>query len=247
MESGHYRALLHADYERLLEVSRDTLAHPVPTCPGWATEDLVRHVALVYLHKVECMRRNAAPAQWPPDLSAEPAIGLLQRSYAALAAEFAARDPRSPAFTWYPPDQSVGFWLRRMAQETAIHRIDAELAAGEWSLLVPDELALDGIDEVLTIFLAWASTSWPEEFAGALPTAGSRLVGVEAGSRWLLTLTPAGIVARVGADQAEAEVIGSPDGVLRWLWGRAGDSVVITEGDPALRGMLRELLKVGTR
>jgi hypothetical protein len=31
---------------------------------------------------------------------------------------------RDPAGSWYTPDQTVGFWIRRMAQETVIHRID---------------------------------------------------------------------------------------------------------------------------
>jgi uncharacterized protein (TIGR03083 family) len=247
MESGHYRQSLHADFERLVEVSRDALSRQAPTCPGWTVEDLVRHVAEVYLHKVQCMRQGVAPQPWPPNLSAEPPIELLIQAYAQLSAEFAARDPRSPAYTWHGPDQTVGFWLRRMAQETVIHRIDAELAAGEWSLAIPDELAQDGIDEVLKIFLSWASREWPEDFGDRLAEAEGQLVGVSAGSRWLLTLAPTGVTVVASADEAQAELIGSPDGVLRWLWGRAGDDVVIAEGDPAALKRLRELLKAATQ
>jgi uncharacterized protein (TIGR03083 family) len=247
MESEDHRQSLHADFDRLVEVGRGALTRPVPTCPGWTVDHLVRHVAEVYLHKVECMRQGVAPRPWPPDLSAEPAIELLQRAYGRLTAEFDARSPQSPAHTWHGPDQTVGFWLRRMAQETVIHRIDAELAAGEWSLAIPDELAQDGIDEVLKIFLAWASVEWPEDFGDELSSAAGQLVGVSAGSRWLLTLAPTGVTVTASADQAQAEVIGSPDGVLRWLWGRAGDDVVIKEGDPAALVRLRELLKAATQ
>jgi hypothetical protein len=49
------------------------------------------------------------------------------------------------------------------------------------------------------------------------------------------------------AEQSQAELVGSPDGVLRWLWGRAGDDVVVTEGDPALLTRFRALLKAGTQ
>ena len=43
---------------------------------------------------------------------------------AGLVAEFSARKPEDPAGTWYTPDQTVGFCIGRMAQETVIHRID---------------------------------------------------------------------------------------------------------------------------
>src|SRR5258705_13012736 len=48
----------------------------------------------------------------------EPPLELLDRAYAALSAEFAARRPEDHTFTWYDPDQTVGFWIRDMAQET---------------------------------------------------------------------------------------------------------------------------------
>src|SRR6201999_3325814 len=101
----------------------------------------------VYLHKTECMRQQSFPRPWPPDLSGEDSLHLLDRSYEELTAQFAARDPRSPAATWYEPEQTVGFWIRRMAQETVMHRIDAELAVDGTVSAIPEELAVDGIDE----------------------------------------------------------------------------------------------------
>jgi hypothetical protein len=62
-------------------------------------------------------------------LAAEAPLAALGRAYGALRAEFRTRGPALPALTWYDPDQTVAFWIRRMAQETVIHRIDAELAA----------------------------------------------------------------------------------------------------------------------
>ena len=86
--------------------------------------DLLRHVGEVYLDKVECMRLGRDPESWPPPgLQDEPPLQLLDRSYADLTGEFAARRPQDHAFTWYGPDQSVAFWIRRMAQETVIHRV----------------------------------------------------------------------------------------------------------------------------
>src|SRR5258708_3724435 len=69
----------------------------------------------------------------------EPPLELLDRAYAALSAEFAARRPEDHTFTWYDPDQTVGFWIRDMAQETVIHRVDAELAAGRPIAAIPGD------------------------------------------------------------------------------------------------------------
>ena len=65
----------------------------------------------------------------PAGLNDEEPVALLDRAYAELMEEFTRRNPEDFSRTWYDPDQTVGFWIRRMAQETVIHRIDAELAA----------------------------------------------------------------------------------------------------------------------
>src|SRR5690349_9400878 len=161
MESERLLSCLATDYARLRSVAAHDLNAAVPSCPGWTVTDLVRHVGMVYLHKVECMRQQALPDPWPPDLSGEESIALLDRGYAALRAEFAERAPADPAATWFSDDQTVGFWIRRMAQETVIHRVDAELALGQPVAPIPDDLGLDGIDEILQIFVSWASREWP--------------------------------------------------------------------------------------
>ncbi len=159
MEDSRYLQCLAADYGDLRDAaSAAELTANVPSCPGWTVADLVRHVAQVYLHKVTLMSTGEEPLQWPPpSLAAEAPLAALGRAYGALRAEFRTRAPGLPAPTWYDPDQTVGFWIRRMAQETVIHRIDAELAAGLPVIPVPDDLAADGVDEVLKRMLAVAT------------------------------------------------------------------------------------------
>ena len=178
MEDSRYLQCLAADYGDLRDAaSAAELTANVPSCPGWTVADLVRHVAQVYLHKVTLMRTGEEPEEWPPpSLAAEAPLAALGRAYGALRAEFRTRGPGLAAPTWYDPDQTVGFWIRRMAQETVIHRIDAELAAGLPVTPVPDDLAADGVDEVLKRMLAYGSVTWPEDFAeidgGHLPGPG---------------------------------------------------------------------------
>ncbi|HZM76272.1 MAG TPA: maleylpyruvate isomerase family mycothiol-dependent enzyme [Candidatus Limnocylindrales bacterium] len=246
-----YLTPLRADYQRLASVASASEATPeskVPTCPDWTVNDLVNHVAHVYLHKVECMRHNAAPDPWPaPGLDQGPRLDLLHRAYGELSDEFAARAASSPTHTWYERDRTVGFWMRRMAHETVIHRIDAELAAGVPSQPVPDDLALDGIDELLERFLAWPSTKWSDEFEAVLEPKVAGSVGISAGDRrWLLSWSPSGLItAEPGGGAAEAEISGSPEAALRWLWRRSDGPISVT-GDETKVDQLRRLLGAAT-
>lgn len=251
MEFTRFFECLAADERRLREMAGRDLAAAVPTCPGWTAADLVEHVALVYLHKVESMRQGGiSESSWPPDISGEETLALLDKAYDTLVAEFAARDVHDgPAGTWYDPDQSVGFWIRRMAHETVIHRVDAERAAGAPVAAIPDDLALDGIDEVLVVFLAYSSRKWPDDFTERLPSTAETVL-VTAGDRaWLVRFDPDGVSAETAstATDAPARVAGTPQQVLLWLWRRADDDTVERSGDSAALDRLRRLLEVATQ
>lgn len=251
MERERYLECLAADYARLREVA--ATADPtakVPTCPEWTVADLTTHVATVYWHKAECMRVGKHPEWWPPDTSGEDPVALLDRTYQDLSAEFAARASDSPAYTWYEPDQTVGFWIRRMAQESVIHRVDGELGAGAPVAPIPDDLALDGIDELVVAFLQYGSRAWPEEYGDVLASANGRGVRVESGGRaWLIRPTAHGIEGRPARpdDAVDAVVSGGPAGTLLWLWNRTGDDAVTITGDTGLVTYLKRVLAAGTQ
>src|SRR5258705_8430863 len=99
---------LGSDYARLHEFAAATgPTARVPSCPEWSMADLVQHVGMVYLHKVECMRLGDHPSVWPPqDALSEPPVHLLERAYADLTVEFGKREPADRTFTWYGPDQT---------------------------------------------------------------------------------------------------------------------------------------------
>jgi hypothetical protein len=252
MEWSRYLECLTADVDRFREVSAKDLDAPVPSCPGWSVADLVRHVAVVYLHKVECLRRGRAPEPWPPAeaATADP-LALLDGAWPTLRSELVARPYDSAAYTWYGPDQTTRFWLRRMAQETVIHRIDSELALRTGVQAVPDDLAVDGIDEVLVVFLEYQSRTWCDDFGPDLAEAGGRPVLISAGGAgWLVRATPSGVNVEAGIGSglvaSDAAVRGEPGAMLRWLWAR-GDGGVTVEGDEELVGRLRRLLVTATQ
>jgi uncharacterized protein (TIGR03083 family) len=255
METTRYLDCLAADYTALrVAAVAAGMDAPVPSCPGWTVADLVEHTATVYLHKAAIMRDQAWPRPWPPDLTAEGPAAALDRGYREVTAEFAARGANGPAPTFYQPDQTVGFWIRRMAQESVIHRIDAELAAGGPVNPVPGDLAIDGVDEALRLFLAYGSTDWPEGY-GRLEGGhlagddGTDTITVTTGSvSWTVQPTPKRVtVTDGGANGARAVIEGEPEAVLRWLWGRASDSAVTVAGDPTWADYLRRLMVAVTQ
>lgn len=248
MDSPRFLQCLATDQLRLREVAAHDLTATVPTCPEWDVAALVEHVALVYLHKVECMRTKAR-VEWPPPAEPRAPLDLLDQSYATLLGELAQRSPDEPSYTWYSPEPTVSFWIRRMAQETVIHRVDAELALGEPVAPIPDDLALDGIDEVLERFLGYFSRQYPAEFGADLAEAGGSTVLVTAADRgWLVRMEPSGVVVEPAAPDAAAtgRLTGDPQDVLLWLWRRTSAGAIGYDGDPAALGRLRDLLGTAT-
>jgi len=217
---------------------------PVPTCPDWTAADLLDHVTATYDHKIQSMRHLKDPGEdfriARPGTPAEQYAAAL----ADLEAEFDARGPESLAFTWYGPDQTVGFWIRRMAHETLIHRVDAELAAGSPAGPVDAALALDGIDEMAQVMLTWGSRAYREWVAPVLAGNDGLAVALETDGRaWTIRVADGTVTADDGAAaDAQAVVSGTPGEVLLWLWRRAESDAVKVDGDAGRAAALYELI-----
>lgn len=239
MQPQRYLDLLRSDAARLREVAAPRLDAQVPSCPGWTVADLVEHTGIVYLHKAEALRLGRPPNPWPPPERADqPALQVFDDGLADVLHELTARDPDEPAWSWAAGEQTVAFWFRRMAQETVMHRVDAELASGAVTPADP-ELAADGVDEILRIMLA--HPDWDSDIA-----AGSTFV-VQAGDRQWTVRVEQTVEIADGAGTADATVSGAPHDVLLWLWGRTGDDTVQREGDVAKLVDFRRRLADATR
>ncbi len=254
MERSRFLDCLAADFARLRAVVPIEPAAVVPSCPGWTVEDLTRHVGEVYLHKTLAIREGAEPEPWPPkELADEEPLTLLDRAYAGLLYELSTRRPEDPAGSWYTPDQTVGFWIRRMAQETVIHRIDAELGAGQSVAPVPDDLAVDGIDELLKVFVTYGVAEWGRYFAEILSRSPGRTYTVRTdGAAWRVRTGPGlfTVADSAGDETVDVTVSGPPTAVLRWAWNRdiAGEPPAVTvEGAPEAVAELRRCIATATQ
>jgi uncharacterized protein (TIGR03083 family) len=133
----------------------------VPTCPEWTLRQLFTHVgrahrwatAIVATRAAEPIPMRAAPdGRLPDDPAEHPA--WLRRGAAGLA-EAVHGAGSDPLWTHFGTG-TAGYWARRMAHETAVHRADGQLAVGQQPQLDP-VVAADGIDEWLG-FLTMGST-----------------------------------------------------------------------------------------
>lgn len=137
---------------------------PVPTCPDWAAGDLLKHLTEVHQFWAAVIGdrlTGAAVGEFEenrPQLSDDPAEmqGLRRRATADLLAALESRVPDEEAWSWSEADQSVDFTWRMQTHEATMHRVDAELTAGEEISPIDPQVAGEGIDHVLDVMWNWA-------------------------------------------------------------------------------------------
>jgi uncharacterized protein (TIGR03083 family) len=236
---------LARDHARLREVAALDLTARVPNCPEWTVEDLVRHLANGYVNVV-VRRLRSTPADAPgEDLSGEEPLATLDRCYAMLTAQFAAQDPARQVGP--DPAETVRFWIRRMAYETLIHRIDVEDALHQPTAPVPYEVAVDAIGEMLGVILVHETHAFTSDYAAHLTDWADRwLLLATDRSGWRVVVHPDGVdVSPADApSSANATVSGEPMPLLLWLYSRP--SAVRVSGDAALVDQLKAVLGAGT-
>ncbi len=238
----------------------DSATATVPSCPDWSVDDLVWHLTEVQhfwasivggrLDDPSDAGGQTRPAG--PDL-----VATFLATSARLIEALEGADPAAPCWTWYEPDQRVGWVQRRQANEALIHRVDAELAlaavGGPDVGPIDPELAADGIDEFLLVMLG--ADPLP---AGAQFTAEPDRIGLVAADApnqptWsvqigrLTGVDPDGTAVDEGAitvsefDPAtpHAAIVRGPAAELdRWLWRRGRLETAAIEGD---RGLVERL------
>lgn len=219
---------------------------PVPTCPGWTVADLLVHTADVYRHKTFVLTTGAT--EWPvgdtwrrPHPAPDGAPDRFDEELASLVDALDATDPSMPVWTWWPADQTAGFWWRRMAQETVVHRADAEAAAGAVTP-VDAGLAVGGVDEALDLFLV------PDVQPGSVegPPQTVHLHATDAPGEWLVGLGPEGVTVARGHAKGDAAARGTASDLLLWLWGRGPVERLQLFGDEGAMTRLRAVTASAT-
>lgn len=192
----------------------DAIGAPVASCPGWDVEALAGHVGRVVrwgaanaLAGGDQVRRRDVPE--PPSGAA--VLDWVADGTAAAVDGLTDVDDDRPAWTWAGPD-TAGWWRRRLAHEVVVHRWDAEAAVGDPTPIAAP-LAVDGLDELLAVFLPRVGDQ-PDDGATV------HLHATDADGEWLVTfLGTATTIAREHA-KGDAAVRGPAADLLLASWGR---------------------------
>jgi uncharacterized protein (TIGR03083 family) len=128
----------------------------VRACPGWVLSDLAQHLGRVHRWVIAAVETREQPhgdtLDPPPATGAAELAAWVADGVERLVALLASLPPDAP--TWHPfaAPQVVAVWPRRQAQETMVHRWDAEDAAGDMHPLDP-VIAADGILEYFQLIV----------------------------------------------------------------------------------------------
>ncbi len=222
------------------------LACPVPTCPGWTLRELAVHVGRAHRWAAEIVRTRSAepiPFRSVPDgkFPAEP--GEQDRWLRAGAARLADTVQAAGGdLVWtFAGQRPASFWARRMAHETAVHRADAELAAGQGPELDAD-LAADGIDEWLGFLSGvFSPADGADPRIEALPPGRSLHVhatDAPGAGEWTVRSEPSGITVERAHGKGDVAVRGPAARLLLVLVRRLppADPAVEVIGDAAVLG-----------
>ena len=154
-----------------------------------------------------------------------------RRAAAELVAVLPAADPTMPVRT-RTGHATVSWVSRRMAHETAVHRFDAERAAGR-EHRVEAELASDGVDEYLDFVL-------PRTVAKGLRLDGSvHLHCTDVAGEWIIEPADDGTYeVRREHTKGAAAIRGPAHELLMVLWRRLPLEAVDVVGDQAVAAQL---------
>ena len=212
----------------------------VPWCPGWQVRDLLYHVGEVwnfwaFVVDQRVTDPTAFDAYIEPKVRTDHELADWARGRRAhLWQVLGWAEPETPLWTWANAEGSVAWVRRRMAQETAVHRWDAEAAAGAGWRIDP-LVAADGIQEFLQYF-----TGRPAD--GAEPVGGTVHLHCtdeglpEHAGEWLVhELGPEGARFDRLHAKGDAAVRGRASDLLLWLWRRPAPVEVLGDAGVAAR------------
>jgi uncharacterized protein (TIGR03083 family) len=240
MEVSALLAQLAVDGPLLIEAAdRAGWDAPVPGT-SWDVRRLVTHVGGVHRWAADIVDsgRNSgdtpagrAVGSGPDD---DELVEWFHNGHAALVETLRAAPDDVDCFTFLPAESPRHFWARRQSHETAIHRADAQGAAGVVSPF-DAPFAQDGIGELLHGFARRRSN--------AIERAATVGLAAADGPSWLITLGGERIEADCGkVDDTDLTVRGLSSDLYLWLWNRPCDAVV--EGDMDVAKLWSESVRV---
>jgi uncharacterized protein (TIGR03083 family) len=234
MNVAQYVAALRVEGQRLSTAAAAvSLDATVPSCPDWVVRDLVRHQGGVHRWATGVVAGartepwnvdlDDVVGSWPPDAAL---LAWFEEGHAALVAALSHADPALTCWTFLAAPSPLAMWARRQAHETAVHRVDAELAAGRAPTPLSAPFAADGVDELLTCFI-----TRPGGRLRADPARSLRVRCTDTAGDWLVRVSAGDVETTRGGDGADCEVAGPASDLYLTLWSRRAIAGLTIEGD----------------
>jgi uncharacterized protein (TIGR03083 family) len=218
----------------------------VPSCPEWVVRDLVRHQGGVHRWATAIV---AGPRTGPWDVDLDDVVGTwpadpellgwFRQGHAALVGELSRADPGLACWTFLAAPSPLAMWARRQAHETAVHRVDAELAAGLPVTPLPARFAADGIAELLACFI-----TRPGGGLRADPPRSLRVLCTDTDDVWLVRIGPGNVEVTAAADEPDCQVSGRAADLYLALWNRSSADALTIEGDGRVLGLFRDRVQI---
>ena len=233
MEPSRYIEAISRDSYALAAAAERAPAAEVDSCPGWDALDLVLHTGVFhrfwnevvgrrlesYEDAKDAFRADAAPQR-------DGAVEWFRAGAEQLVETLTAADPDATVWTW-AEQKDVAYVCRRMAQETSVHRWDAESAAGE-PAPIEAELAIDGVDELFDIWMP------AQEQPFGHPGESIHLHQTDGAGEWVLFCRPEGISVERSHAKGSVAVKAPASDLLLLLWRRVRPGDYEVFGDEQL-------------
>ena len=212
----------------------------VPSCPEWQIADLLGHVGRLHRWVAAIVESGG---EHPSDhwSDAEPPaagerIDWFDGGVDLVTDTLLRAEPTTPAWSW-TTDNTAGFWARRQANETAVHRWDAQTATDSTSP-IEHALAVDGVDEFFGLIPFWKRES-------TLHGAGEsiHLHATDGDGEWFVRLAADGVIVTKEHAKGDVALRAPASDLVLFLYGRIDPSVGEVFGDVSLLQRWQQLVK----
>jgi uncharacterized protein (TIGR03083 family) len=225
------------DHDAIIEAEGAALADaaeqaaPDAPVPGtdWTLTDLLDHVGRLTFYWAGRARTAGGGEFYDlerPDGTDR--VAWFRSGLDAMRRELAAADDDAEVKTWAGLKPPAWLW-RRMAHELAVHRYDAEGAAGD-PAPIDTEVAADGVDEFLQEFVGtWGVEGFGEPATLHLHATDDSPNG--AAGEWFIDVGSDTVTWERAHAKGDVAVRGTTSDLLLLLWGRVPADAVEVLGD----------------
>ena len=226
-----YLGAIEQDTQLLLNAADANLGGIILACPGWTVQTVLVHLARLYRSVAEHVTTGATEmirfTKTPSPDSFE-VVSWFRESQAMVLDALGKADPSQPVWTW-SDDKTVGFYQRRMAHETAMHRYDVEASAGTPTPF-DGEIAADGIAELYEVVMPFNLARREV----SLPAGSLHLHRADGEGEWMIKGVDGAIVVTHEHGQGDAAVRGTGSDLFVFAWHRAMPDTLQIFGDEAV-------------